>query len=136
MPPLRERREDIAALVDHYVAALNRRYQRSVIGFPGDVVNQMTQYDWPGNVREVRNVVEGAYAELPRGDVKFLAAPSALLDRLRETQSAPAGERDRLLAALRDARWNKSRAAEQLRWSRMTLYRKIAKYGLNGLSRL
>ena len=136
MPPLRERREDIAALVDHYVAALNRRYQRSVIGFPGDVVNQMTQYDWPGNVREVRNVVEGAYAELPGGDVKFLAAPSALLDRLRETQSAPAEERDRLLAALRDARWNKSRAAEHLRWSRMTLYRKIAKYGLNGLSRL
>jgi DNA-binding NtrC family response regulator len=136
MPPLRERREDIAALVDHYVAELNRRYQRSVIGFPGDVVTQMTQYDWPGNVREVRNVVEGAYAELPKGDVKFLAAPSALIDRLRETRVAPAGERDRLLAALRDARWNKSRAAEQLRWSRMTLYRKIAKYGLRGPSRL
>ena len=87
-------------------------------------------YDWPGNVRELRNVVERRYAELPSAPVRFLDMPSTLRDRVLDTPPILHTERDRLVAVLTQTNWNKSRAAEQLQWSRMTLYRKLAKYAL------
>ena len=129
LPPLRERREDIPALIDHYVHELNHRFQRSVQGFTAAALQAMVEYDWPGNVREVRNMVEGAFAELPHHEVTVLDTPAELRDRLRQTP-AVSNERERLVAALAATNWNKSRAAEQLHWSRMTLYRKLAKYNL------
>jgi DNA-binding NtrC family response regulator len=128
LPPLRERREDIPALIDHYVRELNHRFQRSVEGFTAAALQEMVEYDWPGNVREVRNMVEGAFAELPHRDVTWLDTPAELRDRLRPTPAV--SERDRLVAALVATNWNKSRAAERLHWSRMTLYRKLLKYNL------
>ncbi len=129
LPPLRERREDIPAIIEHYVGEQNQRLRRSVRGFTAEALQHLVEYEWPGNVREVRNMIEGAFAELPNHETTFLELPAELRERLRQAPVCH-GERERLLAALVATNWNKSRAAEQLHWSRMTLYRKLAKYHL------
>ena len=133
LPPLRERREDIPALLTHYVNEMNARYHRSVSGFTAESLQVLVAYHWPGNVREMKNVLEGIYLEMPKSTVRFIEAPARLRDRVRHLEIGGAAERDRLLAALRAANWNKSLAAQHLQWSRMTLYRKLAKYQVSAL---
>ena len=130
LPPLRERREDIPALLDHYLADLNHRFQRTVRGFTADAQQLLVEYDWPGNVREIKNVLEGMFAELPGRLVTFLDAPPAIRTRLARHSIVSHEERDRLVFALSATEWNVSQAARQLHWSRMTVYRKLAKYRL------
>jgi DNA-binding NtrC family response regulator len=130
LPPLRERREDIPALLDHYIHELNGRFQRSVAGFTSEAMRELVAYDWPGNVREVKNLLEAAFAEMPNRSLGFIELPAALRERVRALRHAAPTERDLLLDALRATNWNKSLAAQRLRWSRMTLYRKLAKYAL------
>jgi DNA-binding NtrC family response regulator len=128
--PLRERREDIPLLVSHYICELNRRFNRHIQGFTGTALQELMEYDWPGNVREVRNVLERVFAELPSGAITFIETPPGLLQRLAPNEAAQHDERTRLLSALASTRWNVSETARQLHWCRMTLYRKIAKYHL------
>jgi DNA-binding NtrC family response regulator len=130
LPPLRERREDIPLLLNHYVRELNRRFNRRVQGFTGAALQELIDYDWPGNVREVRNVLEGVFAELPPCVGSLLETPGWLRRRLTTTTVAPEDERTRLLSALTATNWNVSETARQFHWCRMTLYRKIAKYQL------
>jgi transcriptional regulator of acetoin/glycerol metabolism len=79
-------------------------------------------------VREVRNVLESLFAELPVREVELLDAPEWLRQQVQSSRHAGHDERTRLLAALVSTDWNVSKAAQQLRWCRMTLYRKMAKY--------
>jgi DNA-binding NtrC family response regulator len=129
LPSLRERPEDIPELLDHHLAELNRRYHRSVAGFTAEAMQLMLEYKWPGNVREMKNVLEGVFAELPARPVTFLDTP-APIRRALGTGPVSHHERNRLLSALSATDWNVSRTAERLRWSRMTVYRKLAKYRL------
>jgi DNA-binding NtrC family response regulator len=130
LPPLRERLDDLPLLVSHYVRDCNRRFGRSVEGLTDDALDMLRHYEWPGNVRELKNVVEAIFVNQPSAWIGPYDLPSALRQHLAKAAELPAQERDRLLAALIATHWNKSRAAEQLRWSRMTLYRKMAKYGV------
>jgi DNA-binding NtrC family response regulator len=130
LAPLRERPEDIPALVDHHLADLNRRYGRAVAGFTAEAMQQLLEYEWPGNVREMKNVLEGVFAELPPRVVTFLDAPASIRTALTTTGPLPHHERNRLVSALSATNWNVSRTAERLHWSRMTVYRKLAKYRL------
>jgi DNA-binding NtrC family response regulator len=129
LPPLRERREDIQPLLDYYRRDLNRRYGTAVQRFSDDACARLSGYDWPGNVRELRNLVEAVFIDPPSATVSVENFPEAFRRRI-EMAAVPVDERARLLAALRSTNWNKSRAAAQLCWSRMTLYRKLAKYRL------
>ena len=85
-------------------------------------------YDWPGNIRELKNVLEAAFVNVPGYRIGVGSLP------LRITKHASGGtcpgERDQLLTALAATNWNKTKAAERLRWSRMTLYRKMASYNV------
>jgi DNA-binding NtrC family response regulator len=130
LTPLRERPEDIPTLVDHHLAELNQRYGRAVAGFTAEAMQQLLEYEWPGNVREMKNVLEGAFAELPPRPVTFLDAPAAIRRSLQPAGAPSHHERNRLVSALAATNWNVSRAAEHLHWSRMTVYRKLAKYHL------
>jgi DNA-binding NtrC family response regulator len=131
LPPLRDRREDIPALLDHCIRELNGRFHRSVAGFTSEAMQELVAYDWPGNVREVKNLLEAAFAEMPNRSLTVIEVPAVLRERVRALRGAAPTERERLLDALRATNWNKSLAAQRLRWSRMTLYRKLAKYSLN-----
>jgi transcriptional regulator of acetoin/glycerol metabolism len=89
------------------------------------------RYSWPGNVRELKNVIEATFVGLDGRSVTLVNLPRAIRECL--AQQGPADdERERLVAALLSTNWNRSKAARELHWSRMTLYRKLAKYRLAG----
>jgi transcriptional regulator with PAS, ATPase and Fis domain len=127
LPPLRDRKEDIPALLGHYIEELNRRLGREVEGLTEDAMDPLIHYEWPGNVRELKNLLEAIYVTLHSRRIAFTDLPDQFR-RLVKTERLPEDERGRLLAALLATKWNKSQAAQKLHWSRMTLYRKMTKY--------
>lgn len=94
-------------------------------------MKRLQSYGWPGNVRELKNVIEAAFIDLPSGRIQLADLPESVRERLREAAEAPADEAARIITTLNEMHWNVSRAAHTLHLSRMTLYRKIAKYGLS-----
>jgi len=128
LPPLRDRKEDIPLLVDHYLREFNRRFGREVEGFTEEALESLLRYDWPGNVRELKNLLEAIFVNLPSRRIPFIDLPESFRRRLSDAEGLPQDERDLLLSALFSTHWNMSQAAQNLHWSRMTLYRKMAKY--------
>lgn len=129
LPPLRQRKEDIPLLLTHYLQELNRRFGSEVQGFTEQALTCLIRYEWPGNVRELKNLVEAVMVNHPSRWIDVEDFPE-LLDHGSQEEVPQQTERDRLLAVLFATNWNKSKAAQQLHWSRMTLYRKIEKYHL------
>jgi two-component system response regulator HydG/two-component system response regulator AtoC len=136
LPPLRERLDDLDLLFAHYIDCFNRQYGRQVEGFTPEALAQLRCYDWPGNIRELKNLVEAMFVNLDGQRITHFDLPEAFRNRLAAPPDASVSERERLVEALFVTRWNKSKAAEALKWSRMTLYRKLAKYHVvrDGLS--
>jgi len=130
LPPLRLHPEDIPALCTYYLQHFNRRFGRSVRGFTPEAMRELTRYGWPGNVRELKNLVEAVFVGLPAGHIDIADLPPLFRARLAQAAHLPDEERHLMLDALLSTRWNVSRAAEHLHWSRMTMYRKMAKYQL------
>ena len=130
MPSLRDHREDIEQLAAHGIRRLNKKFSRNVKGLKKDVVKLLLRYDWRGNVRELLNVLEGAYINMPSGRIDYADLPSYFKQKLAEYQHLPSNERRRILTALVETNWNKSTAAAKLKWSRMTLYRNMKKYNI------
>jgi len=142
IPPLRERREDIPMLVEHFLDLYNKKYRRQA-RFPSDkTINVMMNHSWPGNVRELETLVK-RYVIFEDESVllKFdheserNAAPSVEFD-IEEgllaigKKAAAAAEREALLRTLERTHWNKSKAARILKVSYKTLLEKIKAYGL------
>jgi DNA-binding NtrC family response regulator len=128
LAPLRERKADIPLLLGHYIQEFNRAFGRRVGACADELLHAFLRYDWPGNVRELRNAVEAAFVSLPATEVRLMHLPERM--RPAPPASGPQTEQDLMLSALRSTDWNKSKAARRLRWSRMTLYRRMAKYGM------
>ena len=142
IPPLRERREDIAVLARHFLERLVQRAPRRVDGIAPDALDALTGYRWPGNVRELRNVIEravmlgaGQVIELddlpPEIRDRHLAPPPAPAEREHVALPMPVDELERrnLLAGLAATGGNKTRAARLLGIDRVTLYNRLRKYG-------
>jgi len=129
LPPIRERLTDIPLLLNHFLKDMNRVYGRRVESFSPEVMALLLGYGWPGNIRELRNLVEALFINLPP-QARFVSLthlPEAF-QRLHENQGQPQGEKAQLLNALLTTKWNKSEAAQKLQISRMTLYRKMEKH--------
>jgi two-component system response regulator HydG/two-component system response regulator AtoC len=109
---------------------LNAREGRGISELCDEIWEPLMAYNWPGNIRELKNLIEAAYANSEGGRIRIEDLPESFRERVRQTSSAGLSEREQLLSALLCTKWNKSKAAQELRWSRMTLYRKLAKYGL------
>jgi len=131
LPPLRLRKEDIPSLLKHYIRKFNQRFGREVEGLTEEALTSLLHYDWPGNVRELKNILEATFINLPSWKIALMDLPKAFRRQLKETEGLPEKERDRLLSVLFATKWNKSKAAQKLHWSRMTLYRKMAKYQIS-----
>jgi len=145
--PLRERVEDIPLLARHFLRMFAGKHKRKVTDFAPEAMSMMVHYAWPGNARELRNVVERGVIlaregrvtpdSLPRHVAEARSAVSRrrrfFLTTLREAMREP--ERRCLLEALRIAGWNKQFAAQALGISRSTLYKKIREHGLDQLER-
>jgi DNA-binding NtrC family response regulator len=128
LPPLRERREDVTLLLEHYMHVLGPEGEFDSAELAAETVSALLQYEWPGNVRELRNLVELLLLDAPRRSILLGDLPPYM--QQIDSAAEPTCERERLLAALCAAHWNKSEAAKQLHCSRMTLYRKMLKYDL------
>jgi DNA-binding NtrC family response regulator len=128
LAPLRERKEDIGVLVDHSIQDLNRRFGYKVKGCSDEALALLLRYDWPGNVRELKNLLEATFIELNSQEIAPGDFPSLFHRRAQAPQEPRIDERERMLTALGASNWNISKAAQTLKWSRMTMYRKIAKY--------
>lgn len=143
LPPLRERREDLALLVQAFVTEFNSRLGKSVVAVEPQVMKIFANYSWPGNVRELRNVIERATI-LAKGE--FIDArhlPPSLVDvgRTEPTHRTLAlapgttveeAERQLIVLTLEHTRDNKTRAAEILGISLKTLHNKLNKLKLRG----
>ena len=137
LPPLRERREDIPALVHHYVDKYARRMNRRIERIPSHAMETFANYPWPGNVRELQNFIERAVILSP-GIV--LQAPLAELRHItvQATSSKPSTlkelERQRILQAIRESNWiigGPNGAAARLGMKRTTLVHRIQKLGIH-----
>ncbi len=128
LPPLRDRKEDIPRLVAYMINKLNQRFNRNIKGLTKEALACLLRFDWPGNIRELMNLLEASYINLPSDPIYHMDLPEPIHQRLQLTATDNDTERSRILSALLDTNWNKSTAARKLEWSRMTLYRKIAKY--------
>jgi transcriptional regulator with GAF, ATPase, and Fis domain len=141
VPPLRERKSDIAVLANHFLKRFARETGRKVQGFTPAAIKKMEDYNWPGNVREVRNVVERAVALgfgpiLDAGDIWLssieVGAPSVSPNQ--EATYRPATvediEKEHIRRTLEYTDWNKTQAAAILQIERSTLDRKIKLYDL------
>lgn len=128
LPALRDRKEDVVKLIDHYIRYFNHRLGRHVQGLSHEAMQCLLGYEWPGNVRELKNVLEGTFVELPPEEVPYPDLPLPIRRQMERVKEASGDERERLLWALSATNWNKSKAAGKLNWSRMTLYRKMAQY--------
>jgi DNA-binding NtrC family response regulator len=128
LPPLRERKEDIPSIVNHFLQDLNVRFGRQVHSLTPILWDHILGYDWPGNVRELRNLLEALLIHTSGSEISPDQLPRQLRERCQCQSSLGDDEGKRLLAALMSTDWNKSKAADKLQWSRMTLYRKMAKY--------
>jgi DNA-binding NtrC family response regulator len=129
IPPLRERIEDLGILVSHYLREINRQMGTAVRGLTEEAWHILTTYAWPGNIRELRNVVESALVNATSEVIDACDLPPHL--SMATVRDLSPRERDRLVEALLATRWNKTQAAQRLHWSRMTLYRKMAKYAVS-----
>jgi transcriptional regulator with PAS, ATPase and Fis domain len=130
LPPLRERKEDIPSLISHASKRLNRRFGRNIMGLKDDAIACLLRYDWPGNIRELFNLLEAIYINLPSRQIDFIELPKPIQKQIRVTELYANDERKQIVSALLETNWNKSTAAQKLNWSRMTLYRKMAKYNI------
>jgi len=132
LPSLRERPEDILELFVYYVRRFNAQYSRRVQEPTPELADCLTNYDWPGNVRELRNCVEALFIDPPNGPIGLEHLPESFQRIFQRHRADNSSERDAILSALSRTHWNKKMAARELRWSRMTLYRKLEKYKITG----
>lgn len=126
IPPLRKRPEDILVLASSFLAEIGATYDRRAASFTDESLVRLVAYDWPGNVRQLRNVVESSLLNSETDDIGAAALPAAVRGSDVTMPPPAAVERVRVVEALRAAGGNKSEAAQRLHWSRMTLYRKLA----------
>ena len=130
LPPLRERKEDIPSLISHAAKSLNHRFGRNIMGLTDDAMACLLRYDWPGNIRELFNLLEAVYINLPSRPIDFIDLPKPIKKQIKATGIPPINERKQIVSTLLETDWNKSTAAQKLKWSRMTLYRKMEKYNI------
>ena len=132
IPPLRQRREDIPLLVDHFIARFNRIQGKTIVGVEPGVLSFLMAHDFPGNVRELENILEHAFVLCLGGVIKTHHLPEEFLARIPiatgkgDMQSSMrAVESQLILETLRRNRFNRLAAARELKMHKSTLFRKI-----------
>ncbi len=150
IPPLRDRRSDIPLLIDHFLARFNRTKQTNVTGLDPDALRLLTEYDWPGNIRELENMVERLVVLKKQGQLttldlpeKIHRKPAAVQPALKEqfirfsedginlSREVELYENQLIVEALRKANGVTTRAAQLLQLNRTTLVEKLKRKGVD-----
>ena len=143
VPPLRERREDIVLLANHYLKYFSDKNRKKIDSVAPEALSALSQYDWPGNVRELKNIMERVAVLSRSNTIAWEQLPDDIRrkDKLENRQSSAAKvknsatiqemEQEMIRRTLIEANRNKSLAAKKLGISRRTLYRKLAEYKIS-----
>jgi DNA-binding NtrC family response regulator len=138
LPPLRHRPDDIPFLIQHFMDKFGRVFPNRIAGVEPKALDALQHYRWPGNVRQLENLIESLFAMGLEGTVRLEDLPEAVraeeIQQIAEDGDAPSAlseaERAAIERALKASDGNKSRAAAMLKISRARLYRKIREYDL------
>jgi two-component system, NtrC family, response regulator HydG len=145
IPPLRERKDDIPVFTDHFINLANQRIKKNIRGINPSMIQIIKNYPWPGNLRELRNVINRAVLMAKEDMINYECLPQDILNYDMETNiknnSDEEGnnrlkdasrdfERTLIQNALSEANYNKSKAARMLNIDRKTLYNKISLYNI------
>ncbi|MEE4177771.1 MAG: sigma-54 dependent transcriptional regulator [Bacteroides sp.] len=143
VPPLRERKADIPLFVLHFLTLANQELNRNVTKIPDSLMEILMNYSWPGNIREVKNVIKRAVLLSKGEELDKSALPKEIIFSQMMGQNAPIEnendlksqtgktEKEIILATLQKAKFNKSYAAKLLNIDRRTLYNKLKQYGIS-----
>ena len=137
LPPLRNRKEDIPLLVDHFISRFNRLHNKNICCVTNEVTAALLAHDYPGNVRELENIIEHCFV-LCEGEIieaQHLPAsirPSSKLDKTKESSPATIKQMEIILItqALRRNKGNKTVAAKELGIDKSTLFRKMKAFNI------
>ncbi|MCL6448013.1 MAG: sigma-54 dependent transcriptional regulator [Armatimonadetes bacterium] len=142
IPPLRERKEDIPALISHIIKGCSAEYKKAIRGFSEEAMEILMNYDWPGNIRELKNVCERAVLMSTGPVLGVEVLPLTLRKKSRRLSwldEIPGGslkeivqevEREIILRALEEHNWNRSAAAQALKMNRSSFYAKLKELGI------
>ena len=137
LPPLRERREDIPLLANHFLRKYNEKREKSVTAISDGAMKVLTEYDWPGNVRELENVIERAVVLTGGGVIEpadlwyyEVGSKRATGSDADEVKSLTDAEREHIVRTLKMLNGQIGKASEALGIDRKTLRLKMRKYGI------
>jgi two-component system, NtrC family, response regulator HydG len=141
VPPLRDRGEDILQFANYFLEIANRELDKDVKGFDKEVIERLITYTWPGNIREIKNIIRRAVLLASSGLITKHHLPSIMfISEARNPQStvsttdlksmAESQEKATIMSVLKKTYFNKTKAAQLLNIDRKTLYNKIKLYGL------
>jgi transcriptional regulator with PAS, ATPase and Fis domain len=135
LPALRERRDDIPLLIDYFMNRISKRINKKMLKIPRDHMNEMIEYDWPGNIRELENRIELMLNTGSIEDIKMKNEKVPPDDSVKEIGEVDFNleniEREHIIKTLRIFNSNISNTAKALGMGRNTLYRKMNKYNIN-----
>ncbi len=136
IPSLQERFDDLLLFADHFLEKANRSLEKNVVGFSPEVLEIFKEYHWPGNLRELQNVIKRAVLLTTGEFVEKITLPKEVTQPIEKRDltddfSKDAYEKDQILKALKKVNFNKSKAAKLLQVTRKTLYNKINHYNLD-----
>ena len=135
IPPLRERRDDIPLLVQHFVEKFNDKFSKNVSGVSESVLELFMMHHWPGNIRQLENLLEHAFVVCQHAVITPRELPSDFMPGTKthaEGGDHGTAEVSAIREALKQAEYNKSEAARLLGISRRTLYRKLEQHKIDG----
>ncbi len=129
LPPLRERPEDIPLLIEHFRMAFNLRFDKEIEGVTEEVIDLLSRYPWPGNIRELEHAIEHAFVLCHERYITLDQIPAEIrnyhLQEEDDKNRNTSNESRIILKALEETEWNKAKTARMLGMSRQTLYRKL-----------
>lgn len=139
VPPLRDRKEDIPQLVEHICRQYNKKYNKPLTGLSPDALEVLKRYDWPGNIRELKNVCERAILMAGGPVITVDDLPVSLHSQKGPYKARPGAslkeivaevEREVILKVLEEHNWNRSAAAQALKMNRSSFYMKLKDLGI------
>jgi len=139
LPPLKDRLDDIPLLTDTFIHRMRLKTEKTITGIAKDGLDVFMRYTWPGNIRELINVIEYAFVLCPQGEISIAHLPAQLLGHQpvhglqvprTRVKSTTGDWRQEIIQTLQETGGNKSEAARRLGISRVTLWKRIKKLGI------
>ncbi len=130
MPPLRERGKDVIILAQHFLKKFNEKYGKNFQSFLDDALEAFYKYSWPGNVRQLENVVERIMTLYDDEEVKLEYLPEEILQYKPNKAGANDTEKGKIIEVLKSVNYSKTKAAKFLGISRVALWKKMTKLGI------